>query len=231
MRLNQYSNFNSLYSIVQESNYTTIGLFPGAFKPPHRGHYATANIACGVCDVLYIIMSPKHRVVGEPSKDLKGPESNKYSGLLPGGKHHDKYSGKLNIELAEVDRLTSASAMRQAIKSTADVISNTMDISLDTQDFITYKNNIEQFLPQELSPDDTESVVKLLSNAPRDLVITADEAADIWRIYINNLKRSHPNVEIKFVVAKTSPIIDTYDIVDNIYNNVDSMTNINLYTG
>ena len=47
-------------------NYKRVGLFPGAYKPPHRGHYHTANVAAEKTDCLYIIIS------NSPREDING---------------------------------------------------------------------------------------------------------------------------------------------------------------
>ena len=56
---NTFSNLYEYYSSVyeQDSESSRVGLFPGAFKPPHKGHYYTADQAAKNCDCLQIIPS------------------------------------------------------------------------------------------------------------------------------------------------------------------------------
>jgi hypothetical protein len=57
---------------VAEQDYKKIGLFPGAYKPPHRGHYHTANVSASKADSLYIIISnsPREDINGEVARDV-----------------------------------------------------------------------------------------------------------------------------------------------------------------
>lgn len=229
MKLNLHNNtFDSLYSLISEdSSGKTIGLFPGAFKPPHRGHYLTAAMAAKACDVVYIIMSPKERMLGQASADTGVPEWKKYSGLLPGGKQHAQYQKHLNMELAEVDRQTSASKMRVAI-------SNIAATALNINDMDTWEENLSSFIPDDLERSELEEVISLLRKAPEDKVITVEEADGIWAIYLNVLRRRFPNTTIEFKIAEISPIKTAYDLAEEIYNDAslagDHYT-LKLYTG
>ena len=182
MKLSLTSNtFDSIYNLIAESTDKTVGLFPGAFKPPHRGHYLTAAMAAKACDVVYIIMSPKERMLGQASADTGVPEWKKYAGLLPGGKQHEEYKQHLHMELAEVDRQTSASKMRSSIAQIA-------AMALDINDMDTWQENLREFIPGDLDEDELERFGGLLQKAPEDKVITVAEADGIWEIYLNALR-------------------------------------------
>ena len=47
--------------LLTEAKKTTIALFPGAFKPPHIGHFSIAKDALKYADLVYIIASSKVR--------------------------------------------------------------------------------------------------------------------------------------------------------------------------
>ena len=121
--------------------------------------------------------------------------------------------------------------MRQTIQQTRDALGDILSTALDANDLHTYNQNISEFIPESLSENDKDRVVQLLSRAPIDMVITADEAQGVWDVYIENLRTGFPNTDIKFMLAETSPIIETYNTVDKIYNEINSRSTINLYTG
>lgn len=190
-------SFDQLYSLTEEK-LPTIGIFPGAFKPPHRGHYATAAAACDACDEVRIFMSPKPRLICQPSKDTGVPEWHKFKGLLM------KPLPDIKVELAEVDRQTSASKFRQRI----------LDTALDKCDLTTFTDNIDEYLP-DLQPAARESVVtELMSKSVKDGRITAKEAGNIWRHYVDQLEIEYnKRGRIYFETVDQSPIISTYHFV------------------
>lgn len=222
MRVGNIYSFDSVLDIISETHDQPtgkkIGIFPGAFKPPHRGHYATAATACSVCDELYIIMSSKDRVLGKPSADGGLPEWVKFKSLLPGGKSADKLKN-VQVELAEVDRQTSASKMRTEILNT----------SLNTDDIETFIANVGPFLPPLDEASIREICGTLMAKSVRDGVISANESSRIWELYINQLKRDYSNVQIHFSISEISPIIDTHELVIDVLDN--EPANILLYTG
>ena len=69
---NVFSLNEDLRDSVAERNYKRIGLFPGAYKPPHRGHYHTANVSASKTDSLYIVISnaPREDINGEVARDV-----------------------------------------------------------------------------------------------------------------------------------------------------------------
>ena len=56
MNLGQY-----LVQQLLEAEQTTIGLFPGAFKPPHKGHFAVVKKLLENADQVVVLVSPKTR--------------------------------------------------------------------------------------------------------------------------------------------------------------------------
>jgi len=226
VKLKTYNTFEDLLTeqVTEDTvgHEKTIGIFPGAFKPPHRGHYLTAEMACKKCDVVYILMSGGGRELGKASKSSSIPEWKKYEGILPGGKFIDKLPN-LNIELAEVDRATSASAMRAKIA----------DFGLTQNDTETFLANIDEFLP-ELDQNDKLTISDQLLGTLTDGVITAVESSVIWEIYIKNLEANNSGCSVNFAIIDGSPITNTYELVDVLDKDagaLDRKYNIMLYTG
>ena len=228
MKLKTYNTFDDLLteSLVQEdSNLNfdkTIGIFPGAFKPPHRGHYLTAASACERCDTVFILMSPTPREIGKASSGGSGPEYLKFAGLLPGGRFADALMENLHIELAPVDRETSASAMRAKIA----------DYGIDQGDNITFLKNIEEFLP-DMEEDKLLAVSDILMSTIKDGKITSTESEPIWRHYIEHLESKHKAV-IEFDTTVGSPVKHTYDLceaLDKEAKATGQIYNVLLYTG
>lgn len=219
---------------LESSNTQRVALFPGAYKPPHRGHFHTALTAAKHSDSLYVIISnsPREAVSGEVASQIwniyreyivrESPNThvdikmldyaaspvaityqianilnNKYyvpgekevdkiplpgikdisedilsrfdsnielipvAGKGDGGRYRglmksNKYAGEniSNIDILEVERLTSASSVRAAIMSVAN---NEGDIS-----------TIRQSLPDILTPEDEERVLSILTNIHND---------------------------------------------------------------
>lgn len=223
MRLHQTSNFDHLDLLVERytDRQQTIGVFPGAFKPPHRGHFKTAASACAECDEVHIIMSPKERMLNQPSKTLNQPESAKYQGLMPGGNTNKQIMTKVKIETAEVDRLTSASAMRAEI----------CDVSYGLNDLRTFEQCMNKYLPEQLTDRRKQQVVRRLYRARQDDKIEPREAQMVWRIYIDQLRELFKDTKIMLKVAKVSPIADTYALALELFEQTQETVTLRLYTG
>lgn len=222
MKLHRVNRFEDLSLFTEDaSSGKTIGVFPGAFKPPHRGHFATAASACSECDEVNIIMSPKERLLTQVSKDLGKPEKTKYGGLMDGGNTHNNIKSKVKIEVAEVDRLTSASEMRASI----------CDQSYGIDDMQTFQRCMNDFLPDELTPERQQQVISSLHKARLDDTITPKEASSIWNIYIDQLKDLYKNVNIKFTMSDISPIADTYAFALKLFDETQEQVTLRLYTG
>jgi len=56
MNLGQY-----IAQQLLENEQYTIGVFPGAFKPPHKGHFNVVKKLADMCDEVQILISPKTR--------------------------------------------------------------------------------------------------------------------------------------------------------------------------
>jgi len=53
-------NFSKLFEqLLKEIDVKDIGVFPGKFKPPHKGHFKTCEVACRENDVVVVLISSK----------------------------------------------------------------------------------------------------------------------------------------------------------------------------
>lgn len=205
----------SLLSEATEDVYT-VGIFPGAFKPPHIGHYTTALNACKVCDEVNIFVSSKARALSTQNKagGSSAPDSMRYKNLI----HSDKFTDNiLSVQTAGVARMTSASAFRVAI-STKD------------------KNTIMKNLPKGIDADLVFNILMSSNNIDDEDYghVTIEQTMAIWRLYASNLIRESgiDSDKLNINVSKISPVKDTYDLVENINNSERArMTSIKLYVG
>ena len=193
-----------------------IGIFPGAFKPPHVGHYTTALNACNNCDEVYIYVSSKSRELSTQNKTAgpKGGDAARYNNLLNG----DKFSSNLlGVQRADVARMTSASALRAAIS-------------------IKDKTTIVKNLPEAADHDLIFEILMKSNNLdnPDYGHITVDQSLMIWDAYkdLLVLQSDLPADKIHIIKSPGSPVKDTYDLVDNINNSEwASMTSVHLFVG
>ena len=114
--MNNFNNFYNQLFYEQLDGQDNVGIFPGAFKPPHMGHYYTALNACRDNDIVYIFVSNKPRALSTQNvakqPGAKDCDVSRYSNFMKS----DKYtSNLLSISPAGCERLTSASALRAAI--------------------------------------------------------------------------------------------------------------------
>lgn len=210
--------FDQFYKqIIMESNGDVfrVGVFPGAFKPPHVGHFATALDACQNNDKVYIFVSTKsralttHNVVKKETPDIK-----RYSNIIKS----DKYtSNLLGVQPAGVARMTSASAFRAAISAKD-------------------KNTVIKNLPQGVDVDQIFNILMQSNDItePGYGHVTIEQTMAIWNIY-KPLLIEQSNLTSDDIIIKTSepsPVKDTYDLVDMLNNSDNAgMTSVKLYVG
>lgn len=189
----------------------TIGFFPGAFKPPHVGHYETARSACEACDEVYVLVSPKSRdlntrniaVTSTDSGDVKDCDASRYMSF----KSSTKYTGNLNsINIEPCARLSSASGMRAAISTEdRDTIRDNLPTGVDV-------NKITDILFQSLDAE------KFPENFGK---VTIDQTILIWkqfaRLLVQNTNISPENLHI--ITTKGSPVTLTYEMVYRLNGN------------
>ena len=215
----QMKQFDQLYGRLlseQDSRVFNVGIFPGAFKPPHVGHYATAYNACKNNEKVYIFVSDKPRPLSTTSVGNKkeAPDSARYANILKS----DKYTNNLlSVQTAGVARMTSATAFRAAIA-------------------IKDKNTIAKNLPEGA---DIDRIYKILMGSneltsPTYGHITVDQTMAIWNLYkpllLQQTGLGENDIIIK--VSTPSPVKDTYDLVDELNNSEQAgMTSVKLYVG
>ncbi len=210
--------FDKLFGNIlseQDNRVLNVGIFPGAFKPPHVGHYTTALNACNDNEKVYIFVSDKPRPISTQSKGGKDvPDGVRYANIIKS----DKYTSELlSVRTASVARMTSATAFRAAVS-------------------VKDKSTIVKNIPTGVDVDQIFSILMQsndISN-PNYGHVSIDQTMAIWNIYkqllIKQSRRSEQDIIIK--VSSPSPVKDTYDLVDQL-NKSDGagMTSIRLYVG
>lgn len=215
MRMKQ---FDSLYKSIlseQDENVFKVGIFPGAFKPPHVGHFTTALNACKNNDRVFIFVSTKSRALTTQNvSKQESPDIQRYSNIFKS----DKYTNNLlGVQPAGVARMTSASAFRAAVS-------------------VKDKNTIMKNLPQDVDADAVFSILMAsndISN-PNYGHITVEQTMAIWNLYKPLLvSRSGLNEnDITIKTSTPSPVKDTYDLVDRLNKSKQAqMTSVKLYVG
>lgn len=214
-------DFNQLFSNIiceQDNNVHKVGVFPGAFKPPHMGHYYTALNACKNNNLIYIFVSKKSRALSTQNKagpaGSKDCDLNRYSNFMKSDKYTDNL---LSIKPAECARMTSASAMRAAIA-------------------VKDKNTVLKNLPDKVDKDLIYDILMQSNDVsnPNYGHITIEQTMSIWKIFQQGLieESGKSSEHILINTSQISPVKDTYDLVDTLNKDVSaSMTAVNLYVG
>ena len=215
--MKQFDNLYKQLILEQDENVLKIGVFPGAFKPPHIGHFMTAYNACKNNDHVYIFVSDKPRPISTKAtsnNNKEVPDSARYSNILK----TDKYtSNLLGVQTAGVARMTSATAFRTAIS-------------------VKDKNTITKNIPEGVDVDKVYNVLMRsndISN-PGYGHVTVEQTMTIRQLYRPHLIQlsgiDSDNLSIQ--ISKPSPVKDTYDLVDQLNNSENArMTSVSLYVG
>ena len=214
-------NFDQLFSSTiceQDNNVHKVGIFPGAFKPPHMGHYYTALNACKNNDLVYIYVSKKERALSTQNKSgptgSKDCDAERYSNFMKS----DKYTNNLlSIKPAECARMTSASAMRAAIA-------------------IKDKNTVFKNLPENVDRDLIYDILMQSNDVSNSNYghVTIEQTMSVWKLFQEGLikESGKTNEQIRVFVSQISPVKDTYDLVDTLNKGEKAgMTSVNLYVG
>jgi len=200
------------YLFEEDRSFHRIGIFPGAFKPPHVGHYSVALEACQQNDEVFLYMSKKSRPIEKIQSDTirsgtkKVPlDIKRYENIFKS----DKFTGNLgNIKTVNpIFGNVSASLIRHAIS-----IGDTETISKNLPD-LEKKNDVLAIMMQN-----------------RD-EITLEQAVAIWEIYKSDIEEQ-TNTLLNISVSDITPVKDTYDKVEEINKSAEAPeTEINLYVG
>lgn len=102
-------NIMQQYLWESPGDFHRIGIFPGAFKPPHLGHYNVIRQACQENDEVFVFVSKNPRPINEECKD-----SDRFCGLMSS----DKYVGNLGDIKTVTPKFgdVSATLVRKAIQ-------------------------------------------------------------------------------------------------------------------
>ena len=217
--MSNMKNFDRVYkqlSTEQDQSVYNVGIFPGAFKPPHIGHYATAYDACKNNERVYIFVSDKSRPLSTQNKGnaKEVPDSARYSNILKSDKYSDNLLG---VRTAGVARMTSATAFRSAIS-------------------IKDKNTIAKNIPDGVDKDEVYSILMQSNDIGNSGYghITIDQTMKIWQLYrvlLMNLTGKGPD-DLIIKQSSPSPVKDTYDLVDTLNKSEHArMTSVRLYVG
>jgi len=81
--LNETNLGRYLVSLLLEQDQPTVALYPGKFKPPHKGHFDVLNKLLNVADEVIVLISPKTHegITAQESAQIW----NLYKSLLPDG--------------------------------------------------------------------------------------------------------------------------------------------------
>tara|TARA_Y100000310_G_C20580568_1_gene762751 strand:+ start:283 stop:963 length:681 start_codon:yes stop_codon:yes gene_type:complete len=221
--------FNTVYGqllceFTGEDEVKKIGVFPGAFKPPHMGHFKTALKACEENESIYIYVSSKERAITtEPSQERKessAPDSARYNYLLDNPKYTNNLLGIQCASCARPDfdgDQLSARIIRKAIS-------------------IKDKETIFKTIPEGADKDAIFSILMKSNDMNSDTYghVSAEQALAIWSHYIPLLASgggiSEDNIHIN--ISDVSPVTDTYDLVGELNEQPDAGNiSIRLYVG
>jgi len=240
------NNFNTLAKqllVEFDADVKKIGIFPGAFKPPHIGHFVTALKAVDTNDIIYIYVSNKSRDVQvvdskpvdilKPGKESGTCDSSRYKNLVTNSSKRTKFTDKLlSVRPAMCSRMSSATAVRTAI-ATQDkqtVMQNIPPVAFENLG----EEGLEMYEGKEcLTDQERDSVFNILRDSHQTYSISSEQSMNIWAIYKAGLERlTGGKKQINISLVRGSPVKETYDLVDNI-NNSDTASNtaINLYVG
>ena len=201
-----------------------VGIFPGAFKPPHFGHYVTALDAANSCDDLYIYISSKSRELSTHNK-VAGPEkpdSERYSNLFK----TDKFSANLlGVQCATCARPNLAGSMKKASASSIRAAISLKD-----------KNTIIKNIPDGVDGDHVFSILMQSNSVESEDYgyVTVKQSYDIWQLYKDQLTQN-TNIDpdrLHLLISKISPVKDTYDLVSELNESEGAgNTSVHLYVG
>lgn len=239
--MNSFDTIANRLLVELDTKVNKIGIFPGAFKPPHIGHFVTALKAVDTNDTTYIYVSDKSRevqVVDNKPKDILKPgkeqgdcDSMRYNNLIR--KDRTRFTDKLlSIQPAMCSRMSSATAVRTAIalNDKQTVMQNIPPVAFENlgeEDLTTYEG------VECLTDEERESVFNILKESSNTYSISSEQSMKIWSIYKTGLDRlTGGTKQINISLVKGSPVRETYELVDDINNSEQAgNTAINLYVG
>jgi len=174
-----------------------IAMFPGAFKPPHVGHYTLLKKILPNVDDIYVIISPKSRVINS-NREVDARQSQQiWKTYLNNSKLSNSNKNKVHLSISKKSPILSAYSLisdklkNKKLKATDTVylIKSSKDIANKRFDmFNRLKVNIvNQTLPKFKTISSTNMRKAIQNNDYKTFtvflptVLTEKEKKDIWK--------------------------------------------------
>jgi phosphopantetheine adenylyltransferase len=182
MHFNQI--FESLINKFKPTNGETVAIYPGGFKPPHKGHFSSLNYLLEEADkgIVFIGKSLRDGITAEQSKKIwdiykkyiqkpvdiyiaeKSPiastvgyaDENKNKNIIVGSGPQDE--GHFKYFQTNIDKYPLVKIIN--IPSMHDRISGTQIRNLILQ---KNQNSLDYFLPEQISQQDKKSIAAILN--------------------------------------------------------------------
>lgn len=188
----------------------TIGYFPGAFKPPHIGHYNAVKHASKVCDQVVIVLSeaPRDQITGEMALQVWQAYIIEFSNV--------------KIELLKGSPVSYVYDKIEEINNSEQASSYSIKLFGDKNDYDRWKN-IEKY---------SENIGKITYiNTPR--VVSARELRDALSSgndgFVSQYLPSHVDKDFILGILKSNVTLAPIDsaVASNNYNGVNSSHYVN----
>lgn len=149
-------NFNNIFQeeLIKEIPVISVGMFPGKFKPPHNGHFKTAQVATKNNKVVYILISDKEHEGYTAQQALEIWSI--YSKYLPGIEPYIVTRTPL-IATYELLNILNNGGTFAPTKTTSSPVTNVEDVIANSNILQTYLNKGNNFKANLYSsPEDSE---------------------------------------------------------------------------
>jgi cytidyltransferase-like protein len=146
--------FTNVYeSLLKEISVKNIGIFPGKFKPPHKGHFKTCEVASKENDIVVLLISSKEHegITAETSFNIWNIYKKYIPNIVP-------YVALPSPVLATYDlvNILNTGSLDQPFKSNAKEI---IDNSKELESYLNVGNGINVNLYS--SPEDQERYMRM----------------------------------------------------------------------
>lgn len=148
--------FNNIFQeeLIKEIPVIQVGIFPGKFKPPHRGHFETAKVATKQNKIVYILISDKEHEGYSAQQALEIWSI--YGKYLPGVEPYIVTRTPL-IATYELLNILNNGGSFIPTKTTSQPVTNIMDVISNSDILQSYLNKGNNFkVNLYSSPEDSE---------------------------------------------------------------------------
>ena len=213
MNLGQY-----IAEILLEQDKSTVALFPGAFKPPHKGHFDVAKQLLQKADKVVVLVSPKtregvtadesvaawelYKTILDGNVEVKVSEESPIREVYSVGKNNPDTNFILAAGKGEVDRFKSALQFPNIEIFDAGIAGEGVNATgLRTALASKNSSEIEKYIPKGINVTDFLGVVEKtldeINHQTTDDTFTAlvareedeiERAADVFNIPLEDLK-------------------------------------------